>query len=337
MPMLTKIEDQLNELLDKGDEVGWPRVAGLLAEVEDGELWRERQGCRSFSAWLKEFAQERRCSESLLWKYKKAGGYYARLREEDPALPPVEQAHVSARNVATIEKISGEDRGRGVALAARLVSGDIRQRDLNDMWAAQRKVSGARRTRHDRTRPEGEGDAAMTLAVTRALAAQAEAWIWGAETAEQAEERRRREAPRQYLARDARCIRTLTEFPVRVESAQRARRIDLTAVVAENQTTADWMEVVLHGVEVKVSEHDLARDEKMADYGLFMDRMNIAVPAPLVGLAADTVPPQWGVLSYEGDATAGEIRVVRQSERLDAPRREQALMTAVVKLGAGAA
>lgn len=334
--LLMDVEEQLNEILSQGDERGWPKVARLLAEVEDNRLWTEREGCHSFSAWLKEFAQERKCSESLLWKYKKAGGYYERLREENGELPPIEEAGVSARNVATIEKISGEDTARGLALASRLVAGEVRQKDLNDIWAAQRKVSGVRKTRHDRAVPADEGDAAMTLAVTRALAAQADAWIWGEETVAQADERKRREAPRAYLTRDARCVRTMTEFPVRVEGAQRARRIDLTAVVAENQTTADWMEVNLHGVEVKVSEHDLARDEKMADYGLFMDYMNITVPAPLVQAADETVPGSWGILSYEGDASSGTIRVIREAARLDAPRREQALMTAVVKLGSGA-
>lgn len=41
--------------------------------------------------------------------------------------------------------------------------------------------------------------------------------------------------------------------------------------MVENQTTADWMEVCLWGVEVKVSDWDFRRDQKMADYSLFME------------------------------------------------------------------
>ena len=193
------------------------------------------------------------------------------------------EASMSAATVANAEKIHGDDAAAVGGLLAKVERGEVKPKDVSEMWKAARKVCGARKSRHA-AKPAvgGEGDAEITRALTAALARQAAAWIWGAETAAEAEERKRREAPRQFLARDAVCVRTLVEFPVRVESAERARRIDLAAVCVENQTTADWMDVALRGVEVKVSEADLGRDAKMGDYGLFMDYMYVACPADLV-------------------------------------------------------
>lgn len=332
---LLRVEDQLAELLGEADEASWPAVARLLGEVEERELWRQREGVKSYSAWLRGFAQRRGCSESLLWKDKKAGAYWKALREADPGLPDLGDAGVSARSVATVEKICGADAGAGASLAARVVAGEVRSGDLQEMWRAQRKVAGVRKSRHDAhpQAPVEGGDAELTMLLTRAVAAQAEAWVWGAETAEEAEERMRAEAPRQFLARDAKCVRCLTEFPVRVVAGERPRRIDVAAVVVENITTADWMEVALRGVEVKVSEYDLERDGKMGDYALFMDYMSVAVPDGLVERAAGVVPPDWGVMAY--DRGADRVRVVREPQRLDAERREEALMTACVKLAQG--
>lgn len=330
---LQGIETELDELIDAGN-AGWARAAALIMRVDAEELWRTGN-YKSISQWIRAYAQRKHCSESLLWKYAKAGRYYQRAKEQDPELPDLGQAKVSAMSVVTTEKICGEDISRAADLLGQASGGEIRSRDLQEMWRAARKVSGTRKTRHDRLAagPEdGEkaGDAAVTARLTQALARDAASWIWGVETPEQAEERRREEAPRQYLTRDDVCVRTLTEFPVRVDAGTRPRRIDLAAVCVENQTTADWMEVVLRGVEVKVSAHDLERDEKMGDYASFMDYMSIAVPKPLVADAAERVPASWGVLSYDEDAD--RIEVAREPERLDAPRREESLMTACVKL-----
>ena len=330
-------EERLREALGVADVTGWVTVAEILREVDERELWKQRREppLKSFSAWLRSFAQESKCSESLLWKDNKAAKFYSSLRAENPELPELGDAGMSARAIVQVEKLHPEGGEKAVELVSRVRSGAVRAKQLGDMVAAKRKVAGVRTSRHSPAPQEPrEGDAALTYAVTTALAGQASAWIWGAETPEEAERRKREEAPRQFLARDARLIRTMTEFPVRVETGDRAKRIDLTAVTVENQTTADWMEVVMRGVEVKVSEHDLERDEKMADYGLFMDYMYIAVPEALVAMATDLVPLSWGVLSYIVPAGGlGRVEVVREPERLDAPRREEALMTAIVKLG----
>lgn len=327
---LKQAEKQLDVLIDAGNETGWARVAQVLEQVETGELWKP--GHHSFSAWVKSYSLHKGCSESLLWKYCKAGRAYRAARAVAPELPPMEQAQVSAEVVVTCEKIHGEDRQAAAKLLGKVEQGELSAKDVREIWKAQRKVAGVRKSRHEakpQARP-AEGDGEMTRRLTAALAAQAGSWIWGAETKKEAEARKKAHAARDFFARDAVCVRTLTEFPVRVETAERARQIDLAAVTVENQTTADWMEVTLWGVEVKVSEHDFERDQKMGDYALFMDYMSIGVPFDLVERVQDAVPAEWGVLGY--DPEEDTISVVREPERLDAPRREQALMTACVKL-----
>lgn len=326
---LAGIEVELDEVIDAGS-AGWSRAAELIMRVDKDELWREGD-YHSMSAWLRAYAQRKGCSESLLWKYAKAGRYYSRARGEDSSLPSLVDAGVSAMSVVTVEKICGEDVRRAAGILGRACAGEVRSRDLQDMWRAARRSVPVRATRHDRVDvAAGSGDAEVTARLTQALARDAAEWVWGAETKEEAEERRRREAPRQYLTRDDVCVRTLTEFPVRVVAGERPRRVDLAAVCVENQTTADWMEVCLRGVEVKVSEGDLRRDAKMGDYAAFMDYMYVAVPSDLVVAAGDAVPRSWGVLAYS--TAEDSIEVVREPSRLDAPRREESLMTAVVKL-----
>ena len=327
---LREAEVRLDALIDAGEESGWAGVATTLMGIERERAW-EQGGYHSFSAWVRDYARRKGCSESLLWKYAKAGRAYERARQEAPGLPPIERAGLSSRTVATAEKVCGDDAQALARMVGRVVSGDMRPGDVEEQWRAVRKVAGTRKSRHAaKAAPATGGDAEMTRRLTAALARDAASWIWGAETPAEAAERRERAAPRQFLTRDAVCVRTLTEFPVRVQSAERARRVDLAAVCVENQTTADWMDVVLRGVEVKVSGHDLARDEKMGDYGLFFDYMAIAVPLDLVAVAGDAVPAEWGVLAY--DQAADRITVAREPERLDAPRREDALMTAIVKM-----
>ena len=322
-------EVKLDALIDAGDETGWAQVAEVLGEVECEQLWKPEH--HSFSAWVRAYAQRKRCSESLLWKYVKAGRAYARAREVAPDLPPMVDARVSAETVANAEKIYGDDAERAAVLIGQVARGEVKAKDVREMWKAKRKVSGVRTSRHSaKSVGATGGDAEITQSLTQALVRSAVNWIWGAETVEEVNERRDREASRQYLTRDAVCVRTITEFPVRVESAERAKRIDVTAVCVENQTTADWMDVVLRGVEVKVSEGDMTRDGKMGDYALFMDYMYIGCPLELVPVANDVVPVEWGILGY--DVSADAVEVVREPERLDAPRRESALMTACVKL-----
>ena len=329
---LNQAEERLSALLDAGDETGWQAMAGVLGQVEDGGLWKEG-GWHSYSAWIKSFAQKVGKSESLLWKYGKARKAYRAAVKAVPSLPPMAETKASAEAVITAEKICGDDVKALAGLIDKVECGKLRARDLREMWKSAKKVTGVRTNRHQAkpsTAATG-GDAEMTRKLTDALAAQAGSWIWGAETPSEVAARKMENRARDFLTRDAICVKTLTEFPVRVEeTAERARQIDLAAVTAENQTTADWMEVNLHGVEVKVSLSDFERDQKMGDYALFMDYMYLAVPLDLVAEVQDGVPVEWGLLGYDPEADC--ISVVREPERLDAPRREQALMTAIVKL-----
>lgn len=329
---LGQAEERLVALTEAGDETGWQAMAAQLGQVEDLKLWQQG-GYHSFSAWLKRFSERVGKTESLFWRYIKAGRVYKLAKEENTGLPDMAKTSASAAALDNIEKICGTDTRAMADLVGRVENGQLTARDLREMWKSARKVQGgARSSRHDQKPGQAAigGDAEMTRRLTAALAAQAESWIWGVESKSEAEERKKAQANRRFLTRDALTIKTFAEFPLRVETAERARQIDLAAVTVENQTTADWLEVELRGVEVKVSRSDFNRDQKMADYSLFMDFMYLAVPVGLVGEVQDEVPVEWGILGY--DLAADHVAVVREPERLDAPRREAALMTAIVKM-----
>lgn len=88
--------------------------------------------------------------------------------------------------------------------------------------------------------------------------------------------------------------RVYTEVTVRVATVKTAkrtgrqydglqrRRIDLVAVIQANKYK--WQPIIA-GVEVKVAEHDLMNDNKMADYLPYCDLFYIAVPPCLIDLA----------------------------------------------------
>lgn len=72
----------------------------------------------------------------------------------------------------------------------------------------------------------------------------------------------------------------------------------------------------------------------MGDYELFCDFFYLVVPESLVLVAEEVADPGAGILVWraEADERGNHVDVVREPERLDAPRRELALETALVKL-----
>ena len=73
----------------------------------------------------------------------------------------------------------------------------------------------------------------------------------------------------------------LPEFPVYTGETRHAQRIDL--LVIENITTDGHLkpyDVRIHGIEIKVSYHDLINDKKMANYVPFCDLNWLAIPDP---------------------------------------------------------
>lgn len=341
---LDKAEQELHELLQRSDTKEWPRVYALLAKVADEELWRSE--FKSYSAWLRDLAKREGVTESLLWQRKKAGDAYNAWAKANPGAPNLEASGISAANLAEVDRLSGGDPAKADTWVRGLLGGTLTQRDIKAARNLQRSQGVAQpKNAYDKAKsapvadvsPE---DAATAADILAALQAESRTWIWGIETDEQRSAREREMAGIRYLNRANAVAQVLAEFPVRVETAQRTRRIDALAVdvtsalMVENDTEDDWTRVCLRGVEIKVSESDLRRDRKMGDYELFCDFFYLAVPESLVLVAEEVADPGAGILVWraEADERGNHVDVVREPERLDAPRRELALETALVKL-----
>ena len=121
----------------------------------------------------------------------------------------------------------------------------------------------------------------------------------------------------------------LTEVRAESGTAHHARRID--AVVAETESLPPWQRadnVVLHGVEIKVAEHDLRGDQKMSEYEAFCDYFWLAVPdtEDMTTAATEVSRPAWGILAV---SQKGTVRVDRKPERLPGAFRDK-LMAAII-------
>lgn len=337
---LREAEHELADLIARGDEVSWPAVARVMETVESKELWKAEYN--SFSAWLRHMAAKAGVQESLLWQRKKALKVWRQHEQKERAAgretPEVEESGLSAFALVTVEKVANGNDQRASEWISSLQEGRVSQKDLR---AALRQARAAgikpKKTRPDHEKADEESDAiqapdvetaATAAAVLEALSKWKDHWLFGIETAEEREKRLVDRRGRKFLYKDNEAFAVLPEFPVRVEAAERPRRIDALAVCLENLTEEDWMRCTLRGIEIKVDEHDLRRDQKAGDYAAFVDYLYLAVTSDLVAAAEEVADPSWGIIAWDGE----QLRLHREPERQDAPLREEAAMTAIVKL-----
>lgn len=93
---------------------------------------------------------------------------------------------------------------------------------------------------------------------------------------------------------------------------QQRRRIDLVGLVKPNYKAFDLM---LLGVEIKVSKSDLLNDKKMFSYAPYFHFMFLAVPEELADIAAtywhtSRFKAHWGFLSVRPDGSVGHYEKV---------------------------
>lgn len=67
--------------------------------------------------------------------------------------------------------------------------------------------------------------------------------------------------------------------------------IHMDAVVAETMGCVNLTDMMLHVIEIKISENDLKRDHKMQEYARCADYMWLAVPSPICDRPTGSLPP----------------------------------------------
>lgn len=314
---LDEVDGQLVELLTAKTR-GWAEVWRLIDRVERGRLWSASY--RSFTQWLEALSRRSHCQVSYLWRVKRAGQAYARFAEREAGrgreVPPAEECGMGDEMIADIDRLNGSNTERTDRFMRAGLSGELTKAEVKRIVAATAGTRASSRRAHGGDVAPGRPTADEVIAALTPDAL----WPGG--------------APARRLRGERVPWRVLSEFPVRTGSGGRARRIDALCIgprpLPEGEAGAvDQYDVVLDMVEVKVSPHDLARDEKHLDYEPFADRCWLAVPDDMTGQALEAAPDGWGVLSWTPGA--GLSRARDAAIRLGA-MRDVTLATALVKV-----
>ena len=354
---LEDIERELRECV-RADNANWTRIYRLMERVNTSGLYSPH--FHSFSAWVNGMAVSIGCHVSLLWARLKAGRSYAEYQERAAAagrsVPDIESLrNVSPDSISLAQKVGGRDTAVVDYLMERGITGDLTRADLRAAAAARSAAGGyvskSRFDRFDRDAgsdpdtsgnlgdpgdptvategkktdsapdpdPETKSESAAQTAAEIVLALRkSKNWI-GSFSYDHDNNH-----PPKY--------RLLTEFPVDTGTSRYVRRID--ALVIENETVnahdSRNISLCVHGVEIKVSVHDLLDDHKMAEYVNFIDYFYIAVPDrnDMIEAAESIRLSEWGLLAVKN----GDVRVVHPAAFKRGIMRDKSLETAVLKL-----
>lgn len=365
---LSDIEGQLVNVWQKEMKL-WVQTYLLMKRVEDEKLY-EAKGHRSFSAWVNALASEIiHVQASLLWKRLKAGRAYSAhvlrvegmgikskgtiedVKQRDLVEKKLTETNLSPDSLVLIDKITNGNPEEADKLIEKAEAGELRNRDLKEAWQevkeakAEKRMASASKGKTKQSNPSSSGSAAdadadgeegrmpimdihaSTSTVTAKTIVDAlKDSLWMQKLYKYAE--------KQETPHETPTFRLLTEFPVYPPETRQPRRID--ALICENYSVDAHIhdEVVLHGIEIKVSKSDLVRDTKMGDYALYVDCMWVAVPDDdeIVKAARDYIADGWGLLVCKGTIYDGIVVDREAKKNSNSLFRDKAMQTLARKL-----
>ena len=346
---LINIEEKIIQL-SKQESNRWAEMAKLMLTVQNEKL-HELENL-SFSQWIKTLAKRANVHESLLWRYQKAGKYYLKLKEfeaneiesnqntkqETDELPGMEEFKKSPDVINLVKDITGGNIREGQKLLHKFCVGEVTRKDLSAARTAvnrQRELAGIKRAANGYERDKIEKAAAgntednaelntlengLSAAKILATLQQNSDWVPTLEM---------NEVEKSIRQKFKSIYHVFGEFPVNTGDTKHVRRID--AFVFENLTSpsTNIREMVLRGIEIKISKNDLLRDQKMSEYTNFCDFFYIAIPPELKEDAKSIMLPEWGLLLISPD---GEIVVEQEAKKLRGIFRSTALSTGLYLL-----
>ena len=347
---LQQIEEQIAYLVEH-DKVRWVKLYELIDSVDRRKLWNPV--FKSFSQWIKHLAEECGVHESLLWKRKKAGSVYAKFAERkqarDEYAMPMQEIKVSPDNFELIEKIAQGNNNVTDELIEQVLQGALKRSDLKNAWKTVKEEKIANGENPCRANGyESFGQKKENEVVDNEAPAEP---IEPIEPVEAATPENKIKAVDVVLAmtdndwlqqllpddseinrekmfyRTKRVNKNFAEFPVFTGTSRQSRQIDLLTV--ENITAENPGELLLHGVEIKVSKSDLENDHKMTEYGDFVDYLWFAVPTELVEVAEKISLDSIGIIAINEDK---KVSVIRKGKKRKPLLKQEALQTLVMKL-----
>lgn len=306
---LNRASETVIELMSRDTEKNWVDLYLTIAEVEEERLFQPEY--KSITAWGKALAERGGFHLRELWRRKRAGETYREYERRKEALGknarPLEQIttqtkSVNPRNLETIVKIAGGDKKMEERLIDQLAAGKIGRSQLEGMWESA-KGAGAkmRKNQYDEaTQDDTLQSQVMTAARIVATIQSASDGSWLPE-----EHKKRPWIKDKY--------RVFTEVPVYSGSTDRPARIDVTVI--ETFGVEYMTDVIIHAIEIKVSESDLLRDVKMGEYADFADYMWLAVPEELKEAAENHIDElqgsqTWGLMLIKIDPETEEDHLI---------------------------
>lgn len=327
MKNIESIEKELQNLLNT-DKSNWVKIYELMEEVDKNFLWEEKY--KSYTAWVRGLAEKVKVHESLLWSRKKAGAVYAayakRSEREGKTVEEISKINISPDSLVYCEKIAQGNSKVEDELIEKALAGEMGRNDLRKAWKAARanvEANGIKAIRSNANESfipvlndlEYGLQYDLISAADITLALRTNEWL--------------SEAFELYMnnSYEKRVYSILPEFPVHTGTTKHSRRIDV--VILENQTTEKPFEIMLHGVEIKVSKHDLLNDQKTSEYKDFVDYLWLAVPEALKEEALNVAGESWGIITINKNKEASIFIAAKKSTPVF---KTEALNTAVIKL-----
>lgn len=337
---LRQIEAELTDVLDK-EKRNWTKIYELMSRVEREKLYEQKKNCRSFTQWVNMLAKDLHVHASGLWAKLKAGRTYAayaeRAEKRGMIAQRAEDVAVSVDTINLCATIAGKSVERQDSLLDRAIRGELSRQDLREAARAKSAESARKYEKHEKElsnsekkevqeQEENQQDPEEQQRITAAdiiVALKSSSWIEYVEKSFERDE---------YITK----VRKLyAEFPVYTGTSRSARRMD--AVILENISARERDEIVIRGVEIKVSVSDLMHDEKMTEYTDFCDLFYIAIPAgddELKKAVQAVMLPEWGLI----EVSEGEENVYNYVAEVTIPAkknqgvlRDRTLSTALIR------
>ena len=330
---LRQIEAELTDVLDK-EKRNWTKIYELMSRVEQEKLYEQKENCKSFTQWVNVLAKDLHVHASGLWAKLKAGRTYAayaeRAEKRGLIAQRAEDVAVSVDTINLCATIAGKNEERQDSLLDRAIRGELSRQDLREAARAKSAESARKYEKHEKELSNSEKeevqDSEEQQRITAAdiiVALKSSSWIEYVEKSFERDE---------YITK----VRKLyAEFPVYTGTSRSARRMD--AVILENISARERDEIVIRGVEIKVSVSDLMHDEKMTEYTDFCDLFYIAIPAgddELKRAVQAVMLPEWGLIEVsEGEENVYNYvaEVTIPAKKIQGVLRDRTLSTALIR------
>lgn len=327
MNNLVDIEKKLIELFIS-ERKNWVSIYLLLKIVYEEMLWRVNYN--SYTQWVKEFAIRSKVHESSIWHIRKMGAVYEKyskqMESKGMKVEDIKNTKVSANNLVILEKIDKYSPEKTEELVEKIFNKEITKNDLEEIYRA---VRPSKKSSENNISSKTDGEIRIEKIKDNIKASNILSTLYNIESW-LGKKKERKYFKSSYEQDKVQCF---SEFPLFTGTTRHSRRIDFLCV--ENMTSENLWELNIHGIEIKVNEHDLLNDEKYTEYTEFVDYFYLAVPEELGEIAQKNKFNGCGliIISKDKENTNKFIaKVVEIPIKLNPLRREDTLTSITLKL-----